>query len=134
MAIYELIYLDGVVDGKNNPIGRFLIMQALESLGKKLFGRITPNFHSFHKETGLNLKYMSDMHSDLEQGTLHSDVVDDPNQLFAQVKITQKEYDSYLKVIYKVMDVIFGDGAHWTEKYDFVVRDWAVQNYYTNLY
>lgn len=142
-AIYDMIYFDGLLDGKRNVLGRYVVMASLEFAGHHLFAAIDSDYEKYLRETkGFHLRYVGREHSELEPGAIHdhthhSDA--DANeagavsaeQRFAALNVTQSEYRQFLDVSAKVLHALTEE--HWVAKYEFVKDKFQEQLYFNSL-
>jgi len=136
-TIYQFIYYDGIINGQNNPIGRYIIMQSLEICGHWFFESIVKNYQRYLKETRNNypLRYLSNVHTNLELGSVHSthDINGDNNAdvIFGKVLLSNDEYNKYFQIGIKMMNHMIND--LWDNEYKFITKKFNQQDYFNNL-
>jgi len=141
-AIYDMIYFDGLLDGKRNVIGRYVIMASLEFAGHHLFAAIESDYDKYLRETnGYELRYVGSEHSDLESGAIHTEHSEKGEQegadavsaedKFAALNVTQSEHRQFLDVSAKVLHAI--TEKHWVAKYEFVKERFQHQQFFNSL-
>lgn len=138
-AIYDMIYFDGLLDGKHNVVGRYVIMATLEFAGHHLFAAIESDYDKYLRETdGYDLRYVGRVHSELESGAIHdehdgakgADAVS-AEERFAALNVTASERRQFLDVSAKVLHALTEE--HWVAKYEFVSEKFQRQQYFNSL-
>merc|ERR1711933_205417 len=79
-ALYQIMWFDGRLNGKENELSRFVLMETIESIGHIVFAAIGEDYKYFHEKTGIDLLYFGGDHADLEPGALHTEDHDEQHQ------------------------------------------------------
>ena len=140
-TMYKIMYYDGLLNGDENELGRFIIMSTIEALGKNMFEIMLKDKHydQFLGQTGrkLKLRYFAPVHSNLETGNLHAQSVGGGHdeqalhEYFWDQTISTEQYATYMEVTNKIIKAINDD--HWNGFYQFITNGWANQDVYSNL-
>ena len=134
--IYKLIYYDGLINGEENPIGRYILMQAFEITGYWIFESFRENYNRYLRETRNNyqLRYIGNLHINLEPGTIHStheSGENDAELIFGKIQLTNEQYNKYFK--YGVIIMKHTANHFWVENYKFITKKFNQQNFFNNL-
>eukprot|EP01084_Bolivina_argentea_P268406 455872_1 len=133
-TIYQYIYYDGVVDGQNNYIGRYIIMESLEIAGYHFFKAIQNNYIRYLKETRNNnkLRYLGMTHSNIEKGSIHSIGGEySTDKIFGKLKINKNDYNKYKNIAKIMMKHMVND--LWENEYKFITKKKTKQSKYIGI-